>query len=60
MRVFSRFVDVLGLRAEFPVLARAAYLNAGTDGPLPERAVTAARAELERALAEGRMAAHFE
>jgi L-cysteine/cystine lyase len=41
-------------------LARAAYLNAGTDGPLPERAVTAAHAELERALAEGRSIAHFE
>ena len=33
--VFSRFVDHRGLRAEFPVLDRLAYLNAGTDGPLP-------------------------
>src|SRR3954471_12420246 len=59
-RIFSRFVDAPSLRAEFPVLANAAYLNAGTDGPLPARAVTAARAELERALGEGRALAHFE
>ena len=49
-----------GLRSQFPVLARIAYLNAGTDGPLAVRAVTAARAELERELAEGRTAVHFE
>src|SRR5438093_1184699 len=36
--VFSPFVDWTALRAEFPVLARHAYLNAGTDGPLPARA----------------------
>jgi len=42
------------------VLAGLAYLNAGTDGPLPRRAVEAARAELERELAEGRAMAHFE
>ena len=39
-------------RAEFPVLDRVAYLNAGTDGPLPRRAAEAAlgraRLELER------------
>ncbi|HEV3048339.1 MAG TPA: aminotransferase class V-fold PLP-dependent enzyme [Solirubrobacteraceae bacterium] len=49
-----------GLREEFPVLGAAAYLNAGTDGPLPARAAQAARAELERELAEGRTQAHFE
>ena len=39
-------------RAEFPVLDRVAYLNAGTDGPIPRRATEAAvertRTELER------------
>jgi selenocysteine lyase/cysteine desulfurase len=60
MRVFSRFVDLPGLRAEFPVLERLAYLNAGTDGPLPARAVRAAAQELEREAAEGRTMAHFE
>jgi L-cysteine/cystine lyase len=35
-------------------------MNAGTDGPLAERAVAAARAELDRELADGRAMAHFE
>jgi selenocysteine lyase/cysteine desulfurase len=60
MRVFSRFVDVLGLRAEFPVLRTRAYLNAGTDGPLPDGAVQAATIELAREAADGRTAAHFQ
>jgi L-cysteine/cystine lyase len=60
MKLFSRFVDISGLRAEFPVLGTVAYLNAGTDGPLPAAAVTAARAELERECSEGRAQAHFE
>ncbi len=37
-----------------------AYLNAGTDGPLPARAVQASARELERELSEGRAMAHFE
>lgn len=37
-----------------------AYLNAGTDGPLPRRAVEAAAAELEREQRDGRAKAHFE
>jgi L-cysteine/cystine lyase len=41
-------------RAQFPVLDRYAYLNAGSSGPLPRMAVEAARARLERDLAEGR------
>jgi selenocysteine lyase/cysteine desulfurase len=60
MRVFSRFVDLRGLRAEFPVLRNLAYLNAGTDGPLPARAVQASAEELEREAADGRTMAHFE
>jgi selenocysteine lyase/cysteine desulfurase len=47
------------LRAQFPVCARHAYLNAGTNGPLAERTLAAMRAELERELAEGRTAAGF-
>ena len=39
-------MDASALRAEFPVLADRAYLNAGTCGPLPHAAV---RASLERA-----------
>ncbi len=60
MRVFSRFVSLPGLRDEFPVLGAVAYLNAGTDGPLPARAVHAAALELERELSDGRATAHFE
>jgi selenocysteine lyase/cysteine desulfurase len=60
MKVFSRFVNLSGLRAEFPVLERLAYLNAGTDGPLPARAVRAAAAELRREAEQGRTTAHFE
>src|SRR5438105_1129922 len=41
-------------RAQFPVLERFAYLNAGSNGPLPRAAVAAAQARLERDLAEGR------
>jgi L-cysteine/cystine lyase len=60
MRLFSPIVDASGLRSEFPVLERLAYLNAGTDGPLPAAAVAAARAELDRELLDGRGKAHFE
>jgi L-cysteine/cystine lyase len=48
------------LRAEFPVLDRIAFLNAGTNGPLPVRALEAARAEVEREVADGRTPAHFD
>jgi L-cysteine/cystine lyase len=41
-------------RAQFPVLERFAYLNAGSSGPVPQAAADAARAALERDLAEGR------
>lgn len=53
-------MDRTELRAEFPVCGSVAYLNAGTDGPLPAKAVAAARQELERELAQGRAMAHFE
>ena len=41
-------------RAQFPVLERYAYLNAGSSGPLPRAAVDAFRERLERDLVEGR------
>ena len=41
-------------RAQFPVLEQLAYLNAGSNGPLPRAAVDAQRARLELDLAEGR------
>jgi L-cysteine/cystine lyase len=47
-------VDASALRAEFPVLADRAYLNAGTCGPLPHAAVQASLEVLDRAAAEGR------
>jgi selenocysteine lyase/cysteine desulfurase len=53
-------MDAASLRAEFPVLERLAYLNAGTDGPVPAAAVAAAREALAAELAEGRVHAHFE
>ena len=53
-------MDITRLRDEFPVLRRLAYLNSGTDGPVPARAVVAARAELEREASGGRSVAHFE
>ncbi|HZT54330.1 MAG TPA: aminotransferase class V-fold PLP-dependent enzyme, partial [Gaiellaceae bacterium] len=46
-------------RAQFPVLERCAYLNAGTNGPLPRPAVAAARARLERDLEQGRSGAAY-
>lgn len=49
------------LRAAFPVLRRLAYLNAGTNGPLPAVAVAAATAELAREESGGRAGvAHVE
>ncbi|HEY2536912.1 MAG TPA: aminotransferase class V-fold PLP-dependent enzyme [Solirubrobacteraceae bacterium] len=48
------------LRDQFPALRRLAYLNAGTDGPLPDAAVAAAGEELAREADDGRAMAHFE
>jgi selenocysteine lyase/cysteine desulfurase len=42
------------LRAEFPVLERLAYLNAGTNGPAPRRGIEAAAASLRAQAEEGR------
>jgi selenocysteine lyase/cysteine desulfurase len=53
--------DLAALRAQFPVCQRLAYLNAGTNGPLPAPAVAAAREQLDREQRDGRAGmAHFE
>ena len=46
--------DPAAFRAEFPVLQRLAYLNAGSDGPVPRRAAEAAAARTRRELELGR------
>jgi selenocysteine lyase/cysteine desulfurase len=53
-------MDAQALRDQFPVLERNAYLNSGTDGPLPAAAVAAARDELAAQERDGRFRAHFE
>lgn len=46
--------DPDSFRSEFPVLERLAYLNAGTEGPLPRRAAQAASERIEAELHGGR------
>ena len=47
------------LRSQFPVLERLAYLNAGTNGPVPRPALEAAEASLRRQAEEGRSGSEF-
>ena len=47
-------MDLDAVRAGLPVLDRLAYLNAGTNGPLPRRTVEAMGATLARDLEQGR------
>ncbi len=54
-------MDPADFRAQFPVLQKVAYLNAGTDGPIPSGAARAARERIEYELANGRSGKpHFE
>jgi L-cysteine/cystine lyase len=54
-------VDARDFRAEFPVTERVAYLNSGTDGPVPRRGYEAAVAWLRREAEEGRAGrGHFD
>jgi len=53
-------MDLATLRAEFPVLNRFAYLNAGTCGPLPRSANMAIGEMLALATEQGRSTAYFE
>jgi selenocysteine lyase/cysteine desulfurase len=52
-------VDASDFRAEFPVLGRVAYLNTGTDGPVPRRGADAATEQLRYELEEGRLGRPF-
>ncbi len=52
-------MDASDFRAEFPVLERVAYLNTGTDGPVPRRAYEAAQQQMLRELEDGRVGARF-
>jgi L-cysteine/cystine lyase len=47
------------LRDEFPVFETAAFLNAGSDGPVPSRAIEAVRDEVDRQATDGRHAGYF-
>jgi selenocysteine lyase/cysteine desulfurase len=53
-------MDPAAFRARFPVLERIAYLNAGTDGPVPAAAADAAREAIADQLDEGRATPHFQ
>jgi len=53
-------VSPAALRAQFPILERVAYLNAGTDGPVPRAALDAVSREVASELDEGRASSHFE
>jgi L-cysteine/cystine lyase len=46
--------DSAQFRAQFPVFERTSYLNAGTEGPLPQAAADAARDRIELELTNGR------
>ena len=53
-------MGIEALREEFPVLERIAYLNAGTDGPLPAAAARAGAEELLGEARNGRAGQHFQ
>src|SRR5688500_19955281 len=53
-------MDPATLRAEFPVLRKFAYLNAGTCGPLPRAANMAIGEMLALGTGQGRGTAYFE
>jgi selenocysteine lyase/cysteine desulfurase len=46
--------DPASFRAQFPVLERLAYLNAGTEGPVPRRAADAVHRRIDLETADGR------
>src|SRR5436309_6002501 len=46
--------DPASFRSRFPVLKHSAYLNAGTEGPLPDAAVEAVRSRIELEASRGR------
>jgi selenocysteine lyase/cysteine desulfurase len=50
----TQAADATTFRAQFPVFERLSYLNAGTEGPVPGRAVDAVRRRIELEAARGR------
>ena len=46
--------DPITFRAQFPVLERLSYLNAGTEGPIPRAAADAVRDRIETEATDGR------
>ena len=46
--------DPVDFRAQFPVLERKAYFNAGTEGPLPRAAAPAGRERIDLEVNDGR------
>src|SRR3954471_23486935 len=57
----SRPMDAEAFRAEFPVLEHRAYLNTGTDGPIPRRGIEAAQEAVRIETDNGRAGAdHWE
>ena len=52
-------MDLDAVRAGLPVLDRFAYLNAGTNGPLPRRTVEAMETSLARDLEQGRSSQEY-
>jgi L-cysteine/cystine lyase len=46
--------DPADFRAQFPVLERVSYLNAGTEGPVPRRTADAVRKRIELEAVQGR------
>ncbi|MGI8903896.1 MAG: aminotransferase class V-fold PLP-dependent enzyme [Solirubrobacteraceae bacterium] len=46
--------DPASFRAQFPVFERTAYLNAGTEGPVPRRAADAVHRRMDLETAQGR------
>src|ERR1700754_2735776 len=52
-------MDATAFRSHFPVLGRIAYLNAGTDGPIPRQAAEQAAAEFASQVTDGRVFEHF-
>ena len=51
--------DATEFREQFPVLAHKAYLNAGTEGPIPRRAAVAAQERIQFELEHGRCGMDF-
>jgi len=50
----SSATDPTTFRAQFPVLERLSYLNAGTEGPVPRAAAEAVRARIDAEAGDGR------